>query len=58
MQDWENQKKAMIKFFVGTKVKLSNGEEAEIVFIGEQNPTRPMVKSVQIHEIILLKDHR
>jgi HD-GYP domain-containing protein (c-di-GMP phosphodiesterase class II) len=51
-------KKTIIKFSVGTKVKLSNGLAAEIVFVDEQYPTRPMVKSAQTGDIIALKDKR
>jgi HD-GYP domain-containing protein (c-di-GMP phosphodiesterase class II) len=51
-------KKIIIKFSVGTKVKLSNGMEAEIVFVDDQNPTRPMIKAIQSGEILSLKDMR
>lgn len=51
-------KKALIKFSSGTKVKLSNGFTAEIVFVDEQYPTRPMVKFAQTGEIIAMKDKR
>jgi HD-GYP domain-containing protein (c-di-GMP phosphodiesterase class II) len=50
-------KKALIKFSAGTKVKLSNGVEAEIVFVDEQYPTRPIIRSVQTGEIIALKNN-
>lgn len=51
-------KKIIIKISVGTKVKLSNGIEAEIVFVDEQNPTRPIVKSIHLNDILSLKDKR
>jgi HD-GYP domain-containing protein (c-di-GMP phosphodiesterase class II) len=49
-------KKALIKFSAGTKVKLSNGLEAEIVFVDEQYPTRPIIRFAQTEEIIALKN--
>ena len=51
-------KKAIMNISVGTKVKLSNGFVAEIVFVDEQYPTRPMVKLESNGEIIALKDKR
>ncbi|MCZ0754767.1 HD-GYP domain-containing protein [Anoxybacillus sp. J5B_2022] len=36
---------SLTAFNVGTKVKLSNGEMAEIVFIQREEPTRPIVKT-------------
>jgi HD-GYP domain-containing protein (c-di-GMP phosphodiesterase class II) len=51
-------KKGIIKFSVGTMVKVSNGLKAEIVFVDEQYPTRPMIKFAQSGEIIALKDKR
>lgn len=49
---------SIANFSTGTKVKLSNNEYAEIVFIESKNPTRPMVKLIDSDEIIQLKDHR
>lgn len=49
-------KKGIANFSSGTKVRLSNGETAEIVFIDDQYPTRPMVKLDQTAEIVALKD--
>lgn len=49
-------KKAIINISVGTKVKLSSGFVAEIVFVDEQYPTRPLVKIEPNGEIIALKD--
>lgn len=51
-------KKGLLKFSAGTKVRLSNGLSAEIVFIDEQYPTRPMIKILGKDEIITLKDRR
>jgi len=36
---------AMTQFTNGSKVILNNGEEGVIVFVDENNPTRPMVKT-------------
>lgn len=51
-------KKGITKFSSGTKVKLSNGIEAEIIFMEDNNPTRPMVKCLVTEEIITLKNRR
>ncbi|MGM7723379.1 HD-GYP domain-containing protein [Metabacillus sp. Hm71] len=51
-------KKAVIKFSAGTKVKLSNGLKAEIVFVDEQFPTRPIVKIEKTGDITSLKDKK
>ncbi|MBB3908174.1 HD-GYP domain-containing protein [Anoxybacteroides rupiense] len=45
-------------FLVGTKVKLSNGEMAEIVFVQREEPTRPIVKTVDGNEFISLSEQR
>jgi HD-GYP domain-containing protein (c-di-GMP phosphodiesterase class II) len=44
----------LANFSVGTKVKLSNNQMAEIVFIDPNLPTRPMVKLCHTSEIIQL----
>lgn len=46
------------RFSAGTRVKLSDGLDAEIIFIDDNSPTRPMVKYVNTEEIISLKDRR
>ncbi|PMC35554.1 phosphohydrolase [Bacillus sp. UMB0899] len=51
-------KKGITRFSSGTKVRLSNGLDAEIIFIDDHNPTRPMVKCLFTEEIIALKDRR
>lgn len=48
----------LINFHVGTLVKLSNGEMAEIVFIQREAPTRPIVKIVNKDEFLSLSEHR
>lgn len=51
-------KKGITRFSTGTKVKLSDGLDAEIIFMDDNNPTRPMVKYLYSQEIISLKDRR
>ena len=48
----------LTSFNIGTKVKLSNGELAEIVFIYPDSPTRPMVKDLTTDQFISLKENR
>ncbi|MDQ0220928.1 HD-GYP domain-containing protein (c-di-GMP phosphodiesterase class II) [Peribacillus cavernae] len=45
-------------FSIGSKVKLSNGYTAEIIFIESNGPTRPMVKLLDTGEIIHLGKNR
>lgn len=49
---------ALINFSIGTKVKLSDGQMAEILFISDKSPTRPMVKLIENGEIIQLEQNR
>ncbi|WNB92075.1 HD-GYP domain-containing protein [Bacillus sp. NEB1478] len=42
-------------FTLGSKVKLSNNEIGEIIFIEENHPTRPMIKLDNNSEILALK---
>jgi HD-GYP domain-containing protein (c-di-GMP phosphodiesterase class II) len=49
---------SLATFNVGTKVKLSNGEMAEIVFIQREEPTRPIVKNINTNEFISLSEQR
>ncbi|KGX86974.1 HD-GYP domain-containing protein [Pontibacillus marinus] len=49
---------SMTNFSTGTKVKLSNNQEGEIVFIEAKTPTRPMVRLFHNNEIIHLKNYR
>ncbi len=51
-------KKGLLKFSSGTNVRLSDGRKAEIVFIEDQYPTRPLIKVDETSEIVALKDHR
>lgn len=43
---------SLLTFTVGTRVRLTGGREAEIVFIDQKSPTRPMVKITNSEEII------
>ncbi len=43
---------------IGSLVKLSNGQEAEILFIDDNAPTRPLVKVLPTAEIIHLQRNR
>ncbi|WP_026695810.1 HD-GYP domain-containing protein [Peribacillus kribbensis] len=40
------------KHLTGNRVKLSNGETAEVIFIEHHSPTRPLVKVLQTEEIM------
>ncbi|TFB21095.1 HD-GYP domain-containing protein [Filobacillus milosensis] len=48
---------SIVYFSNGTKVRLTNNEVGEIVFIDQKNPTRPMIKKVDNQEIIHLLEH-
>ncbi|WP_170005859.1 HD-GYP domain-containing protein [Bacillus fonticola] len=50
--------KTISSFSVGSKVELTDGRRGEIVFIDEQNPTKPMVRLEQSEEIIPLSKVR
>lgn len=49
--------KHLAKFAIGTRVKLSNGEVGEIVFVEDEFPTRPMVKVIKSEKIVALKNN-
>lgn len=51
-------KKGIAKFSSGTRVRLSNGMDAEIIFMDDHNPTRPIIKCLNTKEIIVLKERR
>lgn len=48
----------LANFSIGTKVKLSNGNSGEIVFIDSSTPTRPMIKLVNSKEIVNLSNNK
>lgn len=49
---------AIMNFSIGSKVKLSDGQIAEILFIEEKAPTRPLVKIIENNDIIHLERNR
>ncbi|WP_174734640.1 HD domain-containing phosphohydrolase [Mesobacillus harenae] len=49
---------AIMNFSNGSKIRLSNGHEAEILFIEEKSPTRPLIKLLENGEIIHLEQNR
>ncbi|KAB2330251.1 HD-GYP domain-containing protein [Bacillus mesophilum] len=48
----------IMNFSVGSKVKLSDGQVAHVLFNEEKSPTRPLVKLDDSGEIIHLERHR
>jgi HD-GYP domain-containing protein (c-di-GMP phosphodiesterase class II) len=48
----------IMNFSIGSQVKLSNGQAAEILFIEEKSPTRPIVKLIDTEEIVQLEKNR
>lgn len=48
----------IMNFSIGSKVRLSNGQIAEILFIAEKSPTLPLVKIKDTEEIIHLEKSR
>ncbi|MYL54232.1 HD domain-containing protein [Pontibacillus yanchengensis] len=48
---------SMTNYSTGTHVRLSNNQNAEIIFMEPKLPTRPMVRLQHNEEIIHLKDH-
>lgn len=51
-------KSGIMTFSIGSKVKLSDGQIAEILFIEEKSSTRPLVKVTSTEEIIHLEKNR
>lgn len=49
---------SILKFSPGDKIRLSDGQEAEILFIDGKHPTRPLVKATDTGEIIQLLQNR
>lgn len=47
-----------MNFSIGSRVKLSNGQNAEILFIKDQAPTRPLVRLLDSDEILALEKNR
>lgn len=49
---------AIINFSTGDKVRLSDGRVAEVLFVDEKSPTRPLIKLMESGEIIQLEKVR
>lgn len=49
--------KEMTNYSQGTRVRLSNNQYAEIIFVESNHPTRPMVQLEEDRSIYALKDH-
>lgn len=48
--------KGLSDYSIGTRIRLSNNETGEIVFVDSKNPSRPMVKMESNKEIIALQN--
>ncbi|SFB01539.1 HD-GYP domain, c-di-GMP phosphodiesterase class II (or its inactivated variant) [Bacillus sp. cl95] len=51
-------KSAIVNYTVGDKVKLSNGQIAEVLFIDEKAPTRPLLKLEDNGDVLPLDRNR
>ncbi|MDP4084686.1 MAG: HD-GYP domain-containing protein [Bacillota bacterium] len=49
---------SMLNFSLGDRILLSDGREAEIIFIDEKSPTRPIIKVMITEEVIQLVRNR
>lgn len=49
---------AIMNYSVGTKIRLSDGQAAEIIFVEEKNPARPLVKLLETDQILPLEKNR
>lgn len=49
---------AIMNYSVGTKIRLSDGQAAEIIFVEEKNPARPLVKLLETDHILALEKNR
>jgi HD-GYP domain-containing protein (c-di-GMP phosphodiesterase class II) len=49
---------AIMNYSVGTKIRLSDGQAAEIIFVEEKNPARPLVKLLESDQILALEKNR
>lgn len=50
--------KAIVDFSTGDRVRLSNGKVAEVLFVDEKTPTRPLLKLQDTEEILQLSQNR
>ncbi len=58
IQAMQGIRAGIMTFSIGSKVKLSDGQVAEILFIEERSPTRPLIKVTASEEIINLEKNR
>jgi HD-GYP domain-containing protein (c-di-GMP phosphodiesterase class II) len=49
---------AIVDFSTGDRVRLSNGKVAEVLFVDEKTPTRPLIKLQDTEEILQLSQNR
>jgi HD-GYP domain-containing protein (c-di-GMP phosphodiesterase class II) len=49
---------AIMNYSIGTKIRLSDGQAAEIIFVEEKNPARPLVKLLDSNQILALEKNR
>ncbi|MCA1011853.1 HD-GYP domain-containing protein [Halobacillus halophilus] len=49
--------KGLTNYSTGTNIRLSNNRRAEIVFVDQTHPTRPMIRLEEDGEIYHLKEH-
>ncbi|SFK11867.1 HD-GYP domain, c-di-GMP phosphodiesterase class II (or its inactivated variant) [Halobacillus dabanensis] len=50
--------KEMTHYSTGTKIRLSDNQDAEVIFVEKTHPTRPLVKLEENGKILSLKEHR
>lgn len=49
---------AVMTYSIGSKIRLTDGQEAEIIFVEDNSPTRPMIRLIESNEIIALEKNR
>ncbi len=49
---------AVMNFSIGSKVRLSDGHDAEVLFASETTPTRPLIRLLDTEQIIALEQNR
>ncbi|RSD22338.1 HD-GYP domain-containing protein [Mesobacillus subterraneus] len=49
---------AIMNYSIGTKIRLSDGQAAEIIFVEEKNPARPLVRLLESDQILALVKNR
>ncbi|GKU83893.1 HD-GYP domain-containing protein [Niallia sp. NCCP-28] len=48
----------IIRYTIGSQVRLSNGDKGEVLFIQDKSPTRPLIKLLSREDIIDLEKNR